>query len=685
MGKKNSKKNILIIVIIVISLILVFSFLKQQPKSDNKLKPISLLPLAVVVTSVDEVDIISNVADLDKAFFRISAKVDMGGEGIVGSVTDDKFNEKLRSKGLNAFKTDFDLTFDAKINKEEAIYPIKLGSAPGDTFYLYNIERKTDPGLLRDPLPCSSGPNIVKIFDYDFLGGDRFCVLKVANGRFGDMQIPSIKTDVAFSMQRAGSKFDGTLSNFNDWVEEFRDNNNLLVGRVRITEVSDNAGAKPPNQDIYRTLFLIDAQKWQMNLRQDIDLYKTESAYINNRFRTTEEIRLFVEGRTCTRPGSGAERFNLCTLDRLNELISSVNNAQQKILTNKQQFADGITYFEGSKLDNSGKIRYVPRESKLTNVEILLDVQAKWIGVRSLVSRPLIEILNCNKFKQNGAIKVKVKNDGDVASRFSARLDSCGKIDQIFEALQKDIPSKKTDDFFIPIDSDGTSFKETCTVTAFNVELPQSYNDTRTVECESVTVGVCDDGDQQPTKIEGKNCILECKNGEFQAEPSLCCTGNLDTIIKDGKVRYVCAAGGNITSVLPICKSCDEYAISSVLTSIFGEDTKIGFVRKNMCTDGKPSAGLGLISFSTSVCSISYIKIGLVIIILIIGTLVLFDILESFRGIEDKKFLRWIIAFILSLIIGYVVYKVFIVGIIITLIILFMRNSIKGLIRGFKR
>ncbi len=370
-------------------------------------------------------------------------------------------------------------------------------------------------------------------------------------------------------------------------------------------------------------------------------------------------------GRGCGDISS--DDLNECLRGNLHGYISDVRDDSFFVVSGSTKFPDGDMFFENERSESISKIRYIPSEAQLTNPSITLDVQAKWIGVRSLVSKPTITNIDCGEaFQQNGVIEVSVINDGAVSSRFGVKLDSCGTFDQISEVGTKTIPSKLSANFLIPIDSEGKTTTETCSVTAFNTELSQTLKDTKSVICKSVEIQRCGEGDQILTKIGDRDCVKECVGGQYPEIPSFCCEKGVTFSVVLGKQVYTCL--GNKTEPFPDCDSCDAF----VRSKIFGwvsDDFKC-IAKEAQLIPPKPGQG-------NLVCIFSWIKLSLVPIVFLFALLFGANLFAGLKVIKNKKWVAWVVAGILAIILSILTYYLFWTGVVIFGIFLLVRFILK--------
>ena len=498
--------------------------------------------------SISYVHQFSNKVDLNNDLFKILLQVGIGTDEIIASIDNTEFNRALIEEGFKSASTETDISFSSNIQKETVKYRLIPGQGTGEVFTVYSVQSQTDPGLWGDPPSCTyNSANERIIFDRDFTYGDRFCIIEKDFGRFGNIGLDSIQTDIAYELRKGGQiATSGILSNMgtNSGLKELRDNTGKFIGRLRISQVSQSAGAFPPNPSSYRGTYIF-GKGWQLNNFQDVDDYKSvRSSLLTSRVPTLKSSEQNIFLKECWNLFS-SDKTNTCLRAKLKEAISPVQVNVYTVQTRLASLSNGNTQISGL-TESNGFIYYYPTASKLTNPETLLELQASWVGIRILVSEPRIDNVECPAFTQNGAIKVKVINTGQVTSNFGVKLNSCNNIQQSSETLEKSISDGSSTEFIIPIQSNGNAFTSTCSVSAFNVELPDSTRKTDTVSCQSKAIGVCTEGDQKLTTQGGQDCVLQCgTNGQYGSSPILCCDKGVEPVVKSGKVIYQCIQSSN--------------------------------------------------------------------------------------------------------------------------------------------
>lgn len=192
---------------------------------------------------------------------------------------------------------------------------------------------------------------------------------------------------------------------------------------------------------------------------------------------------------------------------------------------------------------------------------------------------------------------------------------------------------------------------------------------TQTVECTSDTDCI--------GNPKGNTCdtlLWECVN---VAPPIITCPSSCnvdsdcDICDSTGHYTYKCDNGKCVGDEgISNCKSCDAFA----LNKIFG-----GVIPSTKCV---PTALQG-----TTLCFMSFIKLALVAIIFLFGTLFGGDMIRKFNISIIKRYpwLSWILALIIAGILAYIVYISFWIGIIIFIIYLIFRLIVGGQLFALKQ
>jgi hypothetical protein len=127
--------------------------------------------------------------------------------------------------------------------------------------------------------------------------------------------------------------------------------------------------------------------------------------------------------------------------------------------------------------------------------------------------------------------------------------------------------------------------------------------------------------------------------------------------------QFYCEDGACVYSDIPKCKSCDAFALSYFVGS---------FWKEKQCS----AKILAIPPQSTTTCFLSLIKIAVIPVIFIFSFLFLFDFTRKYSPLKKNKILRAILSLIISLIVGYLVYAIFFVGVILFILIMLAKSYI---------
>lgn len=543
MGKKiKITAGVIIALLVIVGLILGGIFL--FPFIPN----IGIGESEMTIKSIDFVDRISNDQQLQDSHFRILTQIGIGGEEIIGIINKDDLENGKDGDGLPlGWKAEFPLEIRARIDKETAIYSINADNTPSGK--LYDIIHFSEPDkLFGSAITCSSsnkklaGDIILK--DINLIPGDRFCLIKRLRGKIGDFESPTVKVDVRF-LFKAGSKIsrEDIISNFGigSGIREIVDRSGNRIGAVRMTQDSDSVGSNPPNQDNFKAIYLSGTNKWNIhresswNEHQQIINDLSLQSSLDNLERTINECQFLAL----------PSKVNGCTINKLDDYtIPSIGSF---ILL--EVFSFGFNEFGLTNVKNRGEsgstVEYIPDQVQLTNVELLFEAEADWIGIRTLVSKPIIEDISCPDFKsgEKGEITVDVFNDGVVTSVFDVDISDSNKFRQTSDVSQQSIKANEIFRFKIPIDGrELTSAEEFVEVKAFSVERPETLFVTKKVFCEMKQPSLCTDGEQITSLGDDDNlCIFACVEGNYKEKPEFCCEDGVNSfIITEGFRNYEC-------------------------------------------------------------------------------------------------------------------------------------------------
>lgn len=640
MVSKKEKQNIA--VVSILALIILVATLSAVFTVDF---PVFSVGTTGLVKSVDLIDSISNDADLDRSFFRVTIEADQGGDSIVANFDNSEFNREL--SGTN-YKTDFDVEIGVDVTRQRAIYPIRPGTSD-DAYYDYGLEIHDDP-IFGSADPCPNTGDVTTWREYDVIGTDKYCFTKEYNGRFGDLDDPTVKVDAQVDIESGNNRVSTTLSNFgeNSGPKDISVNGKK-VARARISQASDSVGANPPDDDNYRALYLEGSRNWRIVEREDYSRYLAESRAIENqRYRiddVIDECKFF-------------EFTDTCLSREFPNIFINVNREESNLLNREASVPGGRFDVLSSGISNS-KVEYETSDIKLADVEIVVDVLASWVGVKTLTAQPEITDLKCDLFTQNGNIEVIVNNKGQQTSTFDVDLLSCGSMRQTADLSPKSIASGESDYFNLPIDTGDVSSEltETCQVRAFNT-ASAGNEDVETVTCRAVSLNQCTPGEQVTRFIDDNVCVLECTDqGSYGDDPVFCCENGVKETRTNGVRTYECSDGPPVQET---CESCKSFAVS----------TLFGWANEDAQCTPKP------LIHSFTFCFLSFLQLLILVPVFIFALLFGVDIFRSFKALQGDGFINavpWILSVIVAFVIALIVYFSFWIGLIVGIVYLGIR------------
>ena len=586
MANKKQKTAIVIVIGIVI-----LAILASQGK----------LPFSIgsgLVTGVSLLNSISNDADLDSSFFRVAYTPDVGSENIVAQFDDTKFD-----KLTPGFNTDYDLTIGAKVSKQTVNYKINPGSGSRDAVYLYSILTLTS-SIFKSPSACPNSGNVETIAEHKelaFTKQIRYCVTKTGIGRFGDFDNPTSTADIDINIKRSdGRTYTKTVSNAgeNPKNQDFYENGKLIA-RGYLVHASNSAGASPKSTVQYRAMYSTLINTWVVVTRSDYDTYNNKKDYIESK---ASEMR--------SRPSSNSLKLVETAIDDIEFSYIPF----QKFGTVKN-FGEKNSYLE---------FLYSSSQIQLIDVNLVIDVQARWLGVKSSVSKPDIRNLECKDFTSSGSITFDIYNTGET-SKFTPRLINCGTIQQSQQLRDIEVSKYGSERVNIPINiaaNEGST--QTCTIRVYNSQKSSLY-DEDFVSCTSKKLGICSPGEQEKRIVSKKECIYICgSNGYWESRAKEC--------------KDVFVSGMTTTTTTQTNLPCEPYI------SLFDKTIipNIGCIIKDI--------------FSGVTNLLTAIKYIFIIIASLFTIFTTFDITERFKGIKRNRKLRWVISIIVAGLLAYFLY-----------------------------
>lgn len=285
---------------------------------------------------------------------------------------------------------------------------------------------------------------------------------------------------------------------------------------------------------------------------------------------------------------------------------------------------------------------------------ITMRIRADLIGINIPVGEPRIIDADSDCFQtgQTGIIQVEVKNVGSGVGNFDVSANCGGQFSQVGNSLRiSSLGVQESQTVFLPIQANAVNeIKDSCTITANDVNNPNNL-DTRSVGVCSSPITICSEGEE---RASGQT-IQECQNNKWVVIKT-CASGETIEFVGD-KLECVGEGGGNKTK----CGSCTDFAKSKLLGQIFPSQK----CEKKLLQ-------------STLTCTGSFIKI---ILIPIVFLFVLIFGMNFFRENKFFKIKQKGVAFLVSLVIasllGWLVFALFTVGIIISISVLVIILALK--------
>lgn len=201
--------------------------------------------------------------------------------------------------------------------------------------------------------------------------------------------------------------------------------------------------------------------------------------------------------------------------------------------------------------------------------------------------------------------------------------------------------------------TEGTSETVECTATACCIQKPGTIcdlSDTNYGKCITQTsTDYCGDNKCTFATENCNTCPKDCKSNP------------------DGSLCVNCQERPNDPACKSeICKSCDAFALSTLLGS---------FWKEKQCTAKGITIDLNPLPQTTTTCWFSLLKYLLIPAVLIFVSLISYEYLQRFNSIkgEKNKITRLILSIILAGIVAYIVFISFYIGIIIAIMILILK------------
>ena len=661
--KKQTKKILVVLAVIIaiISLIMISGKIKL---------PFATYGEGLIINSMSSnIVVISEDTDLKGVWWLINAQSN-GGQSILGTITPED------TQKLTGYTIEYPLEISASALDEKVEYVLK--NTGEEISYFYSYTQTSSDGFNSDGscksfvvFPYKNAPVCPSGTQYEipfYRGGLlwtinklpsftsyvcwRKCITKKQSGVISLLEPSRVVDSLNMTLKARGETITKTISQDNpniDFVSPILG----LVAQVQYPS-SGWTGNYPPSGADYKGFYGISDQKWR--LTSNTHLYD----YRNTFTSVDTNLRNWASKSTTVPCNSDSNCYNTIT-NEMNRLLSKVNviKSDDMSLTQNSVWANRND-------QNTGKI-IVDLDRQLAVANLIIKVRADWLGIKINVGKPQIVGKSCDDFKSgdNGKIDVQVKNIGSAKGSFVGSV-SCGVIKQSYSLTATSINPRETKTISIPIDA-GTFADEkydNCEIRVQDFNKESNY-DTSSAICHILKPALCVEGDFY---LEN-NCIKKCIDG---IKKQLKCCEIGQTIIFNESKRsdelggYYCSEGGGNGGINP-CSSCDEFAISKILGPVW---------KSKQC---QPSILQGY-----TTCALSFIKYILMLIVLIFGTLFGKDLFAGINSIRKYVWLHWILALITSLILAYLIFIVFWIGIVIFIIYIVLRLLIGGKIRVIK-
>lgn len=342
-------------------------------------------------------------------------------------------------------------------------------------------------------------------------------------------------------------------------------------------------------------------------------------------------------------------------VNRYNEYISTSSDAQ---------------FIDTASLSSSGLTVYTKNPTSYPTFTI--DLKATAVGIIKLSGKPQVICPSSCNFNSNtiGNSVLQIKNIGGSLGYFGLAFENCNKISgYIPGGTLPGIQPGQTYNANINLNGDTTNTNGevgTCNIKVYDINNPSSsascgltctinYNPGGTCSPEGKTK--CDD---TFTKL------MICKDGSYI--PSKDCSP-IKCKYNDAGEAY--CGGTNITAN---CKSCGQW-----FTNLFKKTDKCKATATTEFSILNPVSWLNWTGI-TSQNILCPIFLVIIVLIFIFALLNGFNIFSSFKAINDKTWLVWVLSLAVATLISWMAYSAFIIGIVLLIIFLIFKALVSGTI-----
>ena len=622
--------------------------------------------------------------------FVVTITLDGGANQIVGEISPEGFKQETD------YLTKAPLKFDVTAIDEKLDYKIVNDKIP---IYKYIDVVISDP-IFGSAGPCPSDPinGVETIYSVDFIGYDKHCIVRERGGLAGHLTNPTIKNQATLKLTVNNQVLTQTISNEQNTVARFVESSGKERATAKVVGLLIT-GDPVPRPGV-RIPYYTPLNGWSLALDSEFNSYTSQQSNIETIVRTYDKELDFPSVRSC-----GTKTFDECITKTFNNVLSGTNSASTT-LTNSRRNMEGLSstaYLNKNDLENA--LIRIDSDRKIGNAQIVLQVDATWLGIVLLQGKPNIKSLTCPAFNsgEEGFMIATVENKANSQANFEFAVSNCDPFQATFSTFTNTYQFTPYEVKEVKINlnpSTAVETKKTCTLTVKDIGSFGANQDSDTVVCEVKVPLQCTPN----TQALSGNCVNKCKADGSGYERLLCCKENELPRAIEGKfpTEYQCPSilveicddkrdndnDGLIDSDDPDCggEFCkDEVTLAGVtILPDFGSRPREGFEKVIGFF-----AGLFGGSSDTITCTslIGYVKwiVALIVFIasLILLTTTFIDLFKkSIKGLRKKEGLNILISFLLALVIAsllyFLIYKIFILAIVIFIVIIIIKVALKS-------
>ena len=661
----ENKKTVLIVSLVLIGII-IFSL----GISNNwfvGLKPLSLYGQGLTIKSMSSnVNVISQDTDLKGVWWLINAYTG-GGQSISGTLTPED------TKQLIGYQTTYPLNIKVSALNEKINYIIQN---TGTKVYSYSdTVIKSDCSCTSSCLlhpnanSCPSGTDYQISFsgEANFFTSyvcERHCFKKVQIGVLGTVAPSNVKGDVSVTLSNNGETITKNI--------EVGGSADFVGSKGLIAQVQYPAngwtGNYPKDTSNFYAIYDIFGGKnqWTLTSKQRYVEYNSQKAVFENFISSFQQTKY---------SGSTVKQQYQNALSDLNNKISKLNS--EVIGMRSDDLSINQNQVWGNRNDqNNGKI-ILDTPGQLSIADLVFRIRADWLGIVINVGKPSIVQSQCQKFKAGDTSKIslKVENIGGADGNFVPSV-ICNNIKQTYNIFSIPINKGETKTIEVPIDAGNfapsSTSSDSCKIRVEEYNKPSNYAESY-VTCSIEPPALCVEG----TVDTSGNCIKKCVNGK--PTQLKCCKDGESLLLDPTKLNdefggYYCYngsdGGGIITSNK--CDTCLNW-FTSLFKSKESKCETTSLIKTRWWNPFSWIINLTGIGSQNIWCPIF---LGIVLLVFIFGTLFGQQIFYSFRALQDKVWITWLLGLGGGLLLSLITYYAFIVGIIAFIIYIIIRMVI---------